>query len=145
MKKVIMAVAGFVLGCAAVMSGAHATNQSVPAQAMLDSQVRFGNHSVDLTHARVVDIANGNQKITDANGVTRTGYFYGQYVFANHPAFKQYIRAYAGSSIFYNASMFTSADCVNGATRLTWINGGVTDVVDGCSLQQIIMNYSRVQ
>lgn len=133
----------FVFASMALSAAAMATNQAVLPQGALDGQVRFGAGSVDLTHARTVDITNGNQKIVDANGVTRTGYFYGQNVFINHPAYKQYIRAYAGSNLYYNASMFTQPECVNGSTRLTWINGGVTDVVDGCSLKVQIEQYSR--
>lgn len=131
---------------AVLLSGAvMATNQAQLPQGVVDGQVRFGATSVDLTHARIVDTTNGNQKITDAVGITRTGYFYGQNVFINHPAYKQYVRAYAGSNVYYNASMFTSPECVNGATRLTWINGGVTDVPDGCSLQQQVVQWSRAQ
>jgi hypothetical protein len=122
---------------------AFATAQAVTPQATLEGQTRFGAASVDLTHARMVDITPGNQKVVDANGVTRMGYFYNMNTFVNHPAFKRYIRSYSGSNVFYNASMFTEPECVNGATRLIWINGGVTDVVDGCSLRQVILNYSR--
>lgn len=146
MKKLIV-LAFAAIASMSIAGTALATNQAVPTQPTLDTHVRFGAISVDLTNARVVEITAGNQKITDASGVVHTGYFYSQSVLANHPAFKRYIRASTYSSFFYNSSMFTTPTCVNiggvNNTRLTWINGGTTDIPDGCTVQQQTLQYSR--
>ncbi|MBV8060514.1 MAG: hypothetical protein JO253_03185 [Alphaproteobacteria bacterium] len=139
MKRIlILATAAILAACGG--GNVHAQNLT---QATLETQVHFGTGTVDIEHARMVDLDPSNSVIVDANGVTHQGSFAYVSAFSGSKAFPKYIQEYPGARRYWNASMF-NISCVNGNTsRLSWINGGTTDLADGCSLQIQVFNWAR--
>jgi hypothetical protein len=118
--------------------------QAIPAQEQLPNVAWFNGASVDLAHARMVDLTPGAHKVIDALGVTHSGYFANTSAFTGSPTFKNYIRRSSGSYIFYNTSMMTKPDCANNSTVIPWITGGATVLEnDSCSLKARILQYAR--
>lgn len=146
MKRIFsILLASAVLALAACGGQAHAQGIPAPVAYPLDDYVAFGPYqSVDLAHARSVDLVNGNWQVTDANGNIVTGNFTTPGAFYNASAFKRYVRTtYNGGYRWWNTYSMGRVACYNTVTSVYWINGPATAYADQCSLQQLLDQYAR--
>lgn len=107
---------------------------------------QFGpNQTVDLLHARIVDMTPGAQKVTDANGIVHTGAFVNDTAFINSDFQARYARrATVEPYIYYNTSAMTGARCVANQSVLDWVGpGGSVTYADACTRFTAINDRAR--
>ncbi|MRW88823.1 hypothetical protein GJ699_02360 [Duganella sp. FT80W] len=145
LKSAMLAAAVMLAAC----GGGNVNAQSIPAAVgqYVQNQVYFGpNQTIDITHARAVDLVGGNWSVVDANGSATAGHFLNNSAFFNAPAFALYVRStYNGGYRWWNTDAISRTACANGESQITWHNGAQTNIGDGCSLQLNISNFSRKQ
>lgn len=137
MKRItmtLMSILALCLGLAAC-GGAHAQT--------LYAHAQFGPaDTVDLLHAKVVDLTAGAQKVYDQNGGIHSGAFVNNSAFTGGDFFARYIQA-SGTNLYYNVTAMTGVRCVGANTMIDWQVGAAQTVADGCAFFNQIFARSR--
>lgn len=139
MKKLFTILACALFACMTIPAcGGNAQAQTLYAHA------QFGpNQTVDLLHARVVDMTPGAQKVIDVNGVVHIGAFPSDTDFINADFQQRYAALSSSPNVWYNVTAMTGARCVGNNSVLDWAVGGSQTVNDACQLYNLINGRSR--
>lgn len=138
--KNIFSRACVILGSALALSlaacGGNAHAQTVYAHA------QFGpNQTVDLLHARMVDMTPGAQRVVDASGALIVGAFPNDSDFFMTDFQQRYILS--GTYVYYNATAIMNAKCVSNKSVIAWLVGPVQTIDDACAFFNLINSHAR--
>jgi hypothetical protein len=136
MKKSLFVL--FIAACVSLVAcgGAHAQT--------LYAHAQFGpNQTVDLLHAKVVDMTPGAQKVTDVNGVVHSGAFPSDADFINSDFQARYASLASAPYVWYNVTAMTGARCVSNQSILDWNVGGSQSFNDACARFTMINDRAR--
>lgn len=136
----------FLRACIIAMTAAAALSACGGAQAQtLYAHAQFGpNQTVDLLHARIIDMTPGAQKVTDASGILHTGAFPNDTDFINTDFQQRYASLASAPNVWYNTSAMTGARCVSNQSILDWTGpGGSQTFNDACARYTMINDRAR--
>lgn len=130
-----------IAACAFVASLAACGGQA-RAQSLANQVKVSATASMDISHARAINVTTDGAYIVDQSGAQRAVVFDNLTAVTNNQFFtSNYLRV--SGNLYYNATAANIYDCVGSNSTITWGNGQQQAIADGCAISDTFKAYAR--